>query len=589
MSDKKTNNLSILPRVLGLAKPYKAVFWACFGLAVVMAPVGVLRPRLIEQTVDGPISQGDMPGLMLMLGILVAILLLEGVLQYAFSYTTSWLGQSVIRDLRVRVFNHINRLNLSYFDKTPVGRSITRTISDIETINTVFSEGVITIVADILSLIFVLAIMFYTSWKLTLVCLATLPLLLLATWFFKEGVKKSFEAVRTKVADMNTFLQERITGMRIVQIFRAEDKEMAKFKQINHDYTKANLDSIFYYSVFFPAVEIFLAASLGLMVWAGTRGVLNDEFSVGVLISFPLYINMLFRPVRMLADKFNTLQMGLVAANRVFEVLDNQEQLEQSGDYAPEKLRGELSFENVHFKYGSAAENADAEWILNDVSFNVNAGETLAIVGSTGSGKTTIISLLAKLYEIQQGKISIDGTDINEYKLSALRRRIAVVLQDVFLFSGSVFDNITLRDEKFSREQIEAAAKTIGAHPFIEKLPGGYDYQVMERGATLSMGQRQLISFVRALVMNPDILILDEATSSIDPETESVIQNAIETLIRKRTSIIIAHRLSTIQHADKVLVLSKGKVVEFGSPKTLLQNPDGHYRKLYDMQFAEQV
>jgi ATP-binding cassette subfamily B protein len=589
LSDKKTNNLSILPRVLGLAKPYKAVFWACFGLAVVMAPVGVLRPRLIEQTVDGPISQGDMPGLMLMLGILVAILLLEGVLQYVFSYTTSWLGQSVIRDLRVRVFNHINRLNLSYFDKTPVGRSITRTISDIETINTVFSEGVITIVADILSLIFVLAIMFYTSWKLTLVCLATLPLLLLATWFFKEGVKKSFEAVRTKVADMNTFLQERISGMRIVQIFRAEDKEMAKFKQINHDYTKANLDSIFYYSVFFPAVEIFLAASLGLMVWAGTRGVLNDEFSVGVLISFPLYINMLFRPVRMLADKFNTLQMGLVAANRVFEVLDNQEQLEQSGDYAPEKLRGELSFENVHFKYGSAAENADAEWILNDVSFNVNAGETLAIVGSTGSGKTTIISLLAKLYEIQQGKISIDGTDINEYKLSALRRRIAVVLQDVFLFSGSVFDNITLRDEKFSREQIEAAAKTIGAHPFIEKLPGGYDYQVMERGATLSMGQRQLISFVRALVMNPDILILDEATSSIDPETESVIQNAIETLIRKRTSIIIAHRLSTIQHADKVLVLSKGKVVEFGSPKTLLQNPDGHYRKLYDMQFAEQV
>lgn len=589
MSDKKTNNLSILPRVLGLAKPYKAVFWACFGLAVVMAPVGVLRPRLIEQTVDGPISQGDMPGLMLMLGILVAILLLEGVLQYVFSYTTSWLGQSVIRDLRVRVFNHINRLNLSYFDKTPVGRSITRTISDIETINTVFSEGVITIVADILSLIFVLAIMFYTSWKLTLVCLATLPLLLLATWFFKEGVKKSFEAVRTKVADMNTFLQERITGMRIVQIFRAEDKEMAKFKQINHDYTKANLDSIFYYSVFFPAVEIFLAASLGLMVWAGTRGVLNNEFSVGVLISFPLYINMLFRPVRMLADKFNTLQMGLVAANRVFEVLDNQEQLEQSGDYAPEKLRGELSFENVHFKYGSAAENADADWVLNDVSFNVNAGETLAIVGSTGSGKTTIISLLAKLYEIQQGKISIDGTDINAYKLSALRRRIAVVLQDVFLFSGSVFDNITLRDEKFSREQIEAAAKTIGAHPFIEKLPGGYDYQVMERGATLSMGQRQLISFVRALVMNPDILILDEATSSIDPETESVIQNAIETLIRKRTSIIIAHRLSTIQHADKVLVLSKGKVVEFGSPKTLLQNPDGHYRKLYDMQFAEQV
>jgi len=423
--------------------------------------------------------------------------------------------------------------------------------------------------------------MLYTSWKLTLVCITVVPLLIIASYIFKEKVKASYQRVRTQISKMNAFLQERITGMRIIQIFNAEADEMQKFKAINHAYTGANLKAILYYAIFFPVVEIISAASLGLMVWWGARGVISGEISLGVLIAFPIYLSMLFRPIRMLADKFNTLQMGMVAAERVFNLLDLNQVIEDKGSIKADKFEGTIEFKNVSFAY------LEEDYVLEDLSFKIKAGETLAIVGSTGSGKSTIINILSRFYETQKGVIEIDGVNIRDYKIENLRSRLAVVLQDVFLFSGTVYENITLRDERITREQVLEAAKMIGAHEFIEKLPGSYDYEVMERGGTLSMGQRQLISFVRALVFNPDILILDEATSSIDSETESVIQYAIEKLIARRTSIIIAHRLSTIRHADNILVLNKGKIMEYGPHEKLLTIEGGHYRELYEMQFLQ--
>ena len=563
------------------AKPYQSVLIASAIMAIVLAPLGTMRPWLVQVMVDEHIFKLDIEGLGFMSIIFLVSLLFHAFLQYVFQYATSWLGQCVVRDLRVGIFKHITSLRLRYFDRTPVGNSITRTISDMETINTVFSQGVITMIADILTLVVVLGIMFYTSWKLTLACLLTLPFLVATSYYFQKNVKKSFQDVRTQVARMNSFLQERITGMRIVQIFNAEQQEGEKFREVNRDYTKANLDSVFYYAVFYAVVEIIAAATLGLMIWWGARGVIADEVTMGALVAFPIYLNMLFNPIRTLADRFNTLQMGLVAAERVFALLDDPENLEQNGTYKPSELKGEVDFEKVWFAYN------EEEYVLKDVSFHINPGETLAIVGATGSGKSTIINILNRFYEIQKGAIKVDGIDIREYDLYSLRRRVALVLQDVFLFAGTVLENITLRDDSISREQVIEAAKMIGAHEFIEKLPGGYDYQVMERGATLSMGQRQLISFVRALVFNPDILILDEATSSIDPETEGVIQFAIETMIAKRTSIIIAHRLSTIRHADNILVLHKGEVQEYGPHEELLRNENGHYKQLYEMQFLQ--
>jgi ATP-binding cassette, subfamily B, multidrug efflux pump len=425
--------------------------------------------------------------------------------------------------------------------------------------------------------------MFATSWKLTLVVLSVFPLLIWGSYQFKESVRKSYEKVRNHIATMNSFLQERISGMRIVQIFNAEKREADKFRSINRDYTAANLKSILAYAIFFPVVDIISALSLGLMVWYGAQGVLSEEVTIGTLVAFPLYISMLYRPIRMLADKFNTLQMGLIASERVFKLLENNDKVQNTGTLAPSHLKGAVAFEQVEFSYSG---DIKSEPVLKGVSFEIQPAETLAIVGSTGSGKTTIISLLGRFYEIQGGDIRIDGHSLREYDIFALRRRIAVVLQDVFLFSGTVMENITLRDVKIEEAKVIAAAKMIGAHEFIEKLPGGYQYQVMERGATLSMGQRQLISFVRALVFDPDILILDEATSSIDPETESVIQYAIEKLIARRTSIIIAHRLSTIRHATNILVLDKGEVLEYGTHETLLALPEGAYRELYEKQFA---
>jgi ATP-binding cassette subfamily B protein len=571
----------LLLRVLGLVRPYRLIFVFSAALAVILAPVAVLRPRLVQTMVDDYIFEGDIEGMTKIALIIFGVLILESIIRYFFIYSTSWLGQSVVRDLRKRVFDHITDLRLRYFDVTPIGTSTTRTINDIETINTVFTQGTITIIADLLTLFVVLGVMFATSWQLTLICLTTMPFLLVASYIFKEKVKVSFQKVRSQIQRMNAFLQERITGMRIVQIFNAEKDELDKFNKINREYTQANLDSILYYAIFFPVVEIISAASLGLMVWWGARGVLDGVVTLGALIAFPLYLDMLFRPIRMLADKFNTLQMGLVAAERVFNILDRDEKIENKGTIDSGNLKGNVVFDKVSFAYN------DVDYVLNEVSFEIKPFETMAIVGSTGSGKSTIINLLNRFYDIQKGEIVIDGHSIRDYELHHLRKRLAIVLQDVFLFSGTVLENITLKDSSISKEKVLEAAKAIGAHEFIEKLPGGYDYQVMERGATLSMGQRQLISFVRALVFDPDILILDEATSSIDPETESIIQYAIEKLIDKRTSIIIAHRLSTIRHADNIMVLQKGRVLEFGTHDELLQKDDGHYRELYEMQFLE--
>ena len=583
MAKKPSLDWTLLKRVLSQATPYKTTFAIASVLAIVLAPLAILSPYLIQQTVDNYILIFNPKGLNRMIMLLAGILLLNGILRYSFIYSTNWLGQSVIRDLRVKVFKHITTLRLKYFDKTAIGTSTTRTINDIETINTVFSQGVITIIADILSLVAVLSIMFYTSWQLTLICLTTFPFLISSTYIFKEKVKVAYQKVRTQISKMNAFLQERITGMRIVQIFNAEEKELKTFKRINRDYTQANLDSILYYAIFFPVIEILSATSLGLLVWWGARGVIAGQVTLGALIAFPIYLNMLFRPMRMLADKFNTLQMGLVAADRVFDVLDNTEFIEDKGEIKPEQLEGSIEFKEVHFEYN------EGEPIIRGIDFKINPSETLAIVGSTGSGKSTIINILNRFYEIKSGEILVDNINIKKYDLEAYRKRLAMVLQDVFLFSGTVHENITLRDESISRETVVEAAKLIGADEFIQKLPGAYDYQVMERGATLSMGQRQLISFVRALVFNPDILILDEATSSIDPESEGIIQYAIEKLITKRTSIIIAHRLSTIRHADQIMVLDKGKIMEIGTHEELLKNENGHYKELYEMQFMEKM
>lgn len=579
--EKPSANYGLLGRLLKEASPYRGLLIISALLAIISAPLAALRPRLVQAMVDDYIVKFDLPGLQKMTLIIAGVLVLEALVRYGFTYITNWLGQSVVRDLRDKVFAHITSLRLTYFDRTPIGTSTTRTINDIQTLNTVFTDGGIAIIADILVVVVVLGIMFSISWKLTLICLTTIPLLIIASYIFKEKVKSAFQVVRTQISKMNAFLQERISGMAIVQVFNAEEQEAARFRIINRAYTQANLNSIFYYAVFFPVVEILSAASLGLMVWWGARGVIGGEVSLGVLVAFPLYLNMLFRPIRTLADKFNTLQMGLVAAERVFKVLDRTDIIPDEGQLSPKHLDGNIEFDKVTFAY------TEAEWVLKEVSFALEAKQTLAIVGSTGSGKSTIINLLSRFYEIQKGEIRIDGKPIQAYKLDSLRSRIAIVLQDVFLFGGTVADNITLADPSISREQVIEASKMIGAHEFIMRLPKGYDHIVHERGATLSMGQRQLISFVRALVFNPDVLILDEATSSIDPESEAVIQYAIEKLIEKRTSIVIAHRLATIRHADKILVLEKGKVVEFGTREELLAIEEGHFRELWEMQYVE--
>lgn len=577
---KRVFDVSLLKRVFSFAAPYKRYFYLSIFLTVMLALVSPVRPFLIQLSVDKYITNQWVQMLINVTIIQIGMLLLETVVRFLFSFMTNWLGQSVIKDLRLAVYRKVVKLNLAFFDRTPIGTLTTRTINDIEAINDIFSEGIISIVADVLMIFAILGVMFYEDWRLTLISLSPFPVLIIATYWFKETVNKSFHRVRNAVAALNAFVQEHITGMLIVQAFSAENREFGKFRNINKDHRKANIDAIFAYSIFFPVVEIILAISLGLMVWWGSNKVLNHEVTPGVMIAFIMYLNMLFRPLRILADKFNTLQMGMVASERVFKVLDSEESLPDNGTHSAANMKGAIDFDHVWFAYKKE------RYVLKDITFHAKPGQTIALVGHTGSGKTTIISILNRLYDIQKGRISIDGIPLQDYKLDELRSRVGVVLQDVFLFAGSIYENITLRNPAISREQVEHAAKLIGMHEFILQLPGAYDYPVMERGSTLSLGQRQLISFIRALLYNPAILILDEATSSVDTESEMLIQHAIDKLIAGRTAIVIAHRLSTISKADQIIVLDKGEIKELGTHEALLKQ-EGYYHKLYTMQFKK--
>ncbi|WP_420385413.1 ABC transporter ATP-binding protein [Roseivirga sp.] len=580
----KSGNLvdfKVLKRLFQYARPYIKQFYLLVFLTIFLAVLTPIRPMLVQRAIDRYVPNGDYDGLVLMISILIGHLILLAVVQYSHTYLSGWVGQTIIRDIRIKLYNHLVRLKLKFFDKTPIGRLVTRNVSDIETLSNVFSEGIAALIGDLLQLIFLMGFMFALDWRLTLVSLSTLPLLIFSTYVFKEKIKVTFNEVRNAVSNLNSFVQEHVTGMNIVQIFNAEKREMNKFEEINGEHRKAHIRSVLYYSIYFPVAEIIQAIAIGMAVWYGARGILVDTSAgPGVIIAFIMYIQMFFRPIRMIADRFNTLQMGIVSSNRIFDLLDNDEHMSNEGDYAPEEIKGAVEFKKVWFAYN------EEDYVLKDISFEVKEGETVALVGATGAGKSSVINLLSRFYEINKGDILVDGVNLNEYDLSALRSHIGVVQQDVFLFSDTIRENITLGNPDITDAKISEAADLVGVKKIIDRLPGGYDYNVMERGSTLSVGQRQLISFVRAMVYDPKIIVLDEATSSVDTETEELIQKAIEVLMKGRTSIVIAHRLSTIQGADKIIVLDKGEIKEIGTHQELLEK-EGFYSKLYNMQYKE--
>jgi ATP-binding cassette, subfamily B, multidrug efflux pump len=576
----KVYDFPILTRVFEFVKPYRRTFRITVILTLLLAILGPIRPWLTQITLDTFIGGNNPSGLINMTILMVFTLVVQSLIQFFHNHQTNLLGQNVVRDLRVKLHHHILGFPIPYFDKTPIGTPVTRVISDMETIADIFSDGLIIIIGDILQLIAIITYMFYINWQLTLVSLSTVPLLLVATNVFKNNIKKTFNDVRTQVAALNVFVQEHLTGMRIVQVFNREERELKGFMEINKQHREANVKSVWYYSIFFPVVEILSAVSIGLIVWWGAGDVIEGKASFGTLVAFIMYINLLFRPIRELADKFNTLQMGMVSSERIFKVLDSSSGISEQGHKDAGTIRGDVEFKNVWFAYN------DEEWVLKNVSFKATAGETIAFVGATGSGKTTIINLINRFYEITKGEILIDGINIKEYRVDTLRKKIAVVLQDVFLFSDNIKNNVTLGDPDISDKMVQNAAEVTGAWEFIQLLPEVFNYKVGERGGLLSMGQRQLIAFMRAYVVQPSILILDEATSSIDSESEALITRATGVLTQNRTSIVIAHRLATIQNASRIIVLDHGEIKEVGNHQELLKKGDWYFQ-LYKIQFKE--
>ncbi len=576
----KTFDFQIIKRLYGFIQPYRFRFWFLVFLILCMAGISPVVPLLIRYTLDNYLGLTFQSDLLRMLGWMLGALFLQTGLQFSTSYLAGYLGQTVIRDIRIQLYEKIVNLRLAFFDATPIGRLVTRTVSDIETLNDVFSEGLASIAGDLLQLFLILGVMFYADWRLTLIIIATVPFMVFSTYVFKEYIKKSFNEVRTAVANLNSFVQEHISGMLIVQMFHAEKQELAKFNRINEEHRDANIRGIFAYSVFFPVADVIAAIGTGLVVWAASTYIVKEEMGVGTLTAFIMFINLFYRPIRMLADRFNTLQMGIVSTERILTLLDSTDYIQNNGTVQANQITGKIEFSDVTFAY------QEPEWVVKNVSFTVEAGKTCAIVGATGAGKSSIIGLLGRLYDCQSGEINIDGVPLTSYEIGSLRQNIAVVLQDVFLFSSSIAYNIHLGDESITHEKMVEAAKAVGVHDFILSLPGGYDYEVKERGATLSVGQRQLISFVRALVHNPKIIVLDEATSSVDSETEVLIQQAISTLMKGRTAVVIAHRLSTIRNSDQILVMDKGEIKERGTQDELLAL-DGLYAQLYHLQFRK--
>lgn len=578
-------DLNVLRRILKFVTPYRGRFYLVIFLTLALGIVTPLRPLLIQYTIDKHVQYGNYQGMVNITIIILALLVVQSVMQYAHTYISGRIAQFVLRDIRVKLYEHIVHLRLQFFDKTPIGRLVTRTISDVETLADVFSEGLAAMASDLLQIVFILVFMFVIDWRLAFVSLSTIPLMILATYIFKEKIKVAFNDVRNAVSNLNVFVQEHITGMNIVQMFGSEKKEFKKFKEINKEHRGAHLRSVLYYSVYFPVAEIIAAIGTGLLVWYGAKGAINAEvtgITLGKLISFIMFIQLFFRPIRMLADRYNTLQMGIVSSSRIINLLDDQSHVAKTGSKTPNEIEGVVQFDHVWFAYN------ENNYVLKNFNLQINHGETVALVGATGAGKSSVINLLSRFYEINRGTIRIDGIDIQEFDLTALRKKIGVVLQDVFLFSDSIRYNITLGNPEVTDEMILHAAELVGAKKFIERLPGGLDYNVMERGATLSVGQRQLLSFIRAMVYDPKILILDEATSSVDSETEEMIQEAISKMMHGRTSIVIAHRLSTIQNANKIVVLDKGEIKEEGKHEELL-NHDGFYAHLHKMQYKAAV
>lgn len=578
----KIFDVSLFSKLMVFAKPYKATYYFVMVAAILLSVFSTMTPYLLKVTVDDYIRPRDYQGMVLFVSLMFGALILEVIFQFLFVFYANSLGQKIIKDLRVQLFEKITLFKMSYFDKSAVGRLVTRAVSDIETIASIFSQGLFMIIADLLKMVLVIIIMLYVDWRLALIVFSVLPLIIYATRLFQKSMKKAFEEVRLQVANLNSFVQERISGMKIVQLFHRETIEYNNFQLINEKHKKAWLKTVWFNSIFFPIAEISSSVTIGLLVWYGGFNVISGgDVSLGTIFLFIQMSQMLFRPLRQIADKFNTLQMGMVAADRIFKILETQSSIENKGTYTPEVIKGEISIEKLYFSY------IPDQQVLNGISLEINAGETIAIVGATGAGKSTIINLLSRFYEFDSGDIKIDGISICEYDLKVLRKHVAVVLQDVFLFADSLYNNITLFNSDISKEQVIKAAKQIGVHDFIKSLPEGYDYNVKERGVMLSSGQRQLIAFLRAYISEPNILVLDEATSSVDSYSEEIIQNAIDTLTQGKTSIVIAHRLATVKNADRIVVMDKGVIVEQGTHKGLLKVPNGFYAKLHEVQFSD--